>query len=249
MGWLIPGAGHLIQRRWIRGLLLFVSIATLFVLGLLMQGHIYKANGGDILDILGFIGDLGAGGLYILTLAIEWGQGAIAFRNRRLWNEVHDRCRIAELHCGRGRLPHRHREKAMNQLSSSSSSAVSQELLCGETMTVHTHSFQCGSGVRTFCVRCLRHHPSRDYSRHGPLWPLLFRHVPGWHSGGGLGHVADPKIAAVPAFNLIPLRTSSGRRLLPFADKAPESGKAKSPELRLKASSHPSHTNASNTPL
>src|SRR5579864_5067671 len=68
VGWLIPGAGHMIQKRWIRGLLLFVSITTLFVLGLAMQGRIYKANGGDILDILGFIGDVGAGGLYILTL-------------------------------------------------------------------------------------------------------------------------------------------------------------------------------------
>jgi len=79
VGWLIPGAGHIIQRRWIRGLLLLVSIVTLFVLGLMMQGHIYKANGGDILDILGFIGDLGAGGMYIVTLAMNWGQGAIAF--------------------------------------------------------------------------------------------------------------------------------------------------------------------------
>ncbi|MGA2102255.1 MAG: DUF6677 family protein [Candidatus Sulfotelmatobacter sp.] len=79
VGWLIPGAGHLIQKRWIRGALLFVSIVTLFLLGLAMQGRIYKANGGDILDMLGFVGDVGAGGLYILTLANDWGQGAIAF--------------------------------------------------------------------------------------------------------------------------------------------------------------------------
>jgi hypothetical protein len=79
VGWLIPGAGHMIQKRWIRGLLLFVSIVTLFVLGLAMQGRIYKANGGDILDILGFIGDVGAGGLYLISLAMDWGQGAIAF--------------------------------------------------------------------------------------------------------------------------------------------------------------------------
>ena len=79
VGWLIPGAGHMIQKRWIRGGLLFVSIVTLFLLGLGMQGRIYKANGGDILDILGFVGNLGAGGLYIITLAMEWGQGAIQF--------------------------------------------------------------------------------------------------------------------------------------------------------------------------
>jgi hypothetical protein len=79
VGWLIPGAGHMIQKRWIRGGLLFVSIVALFLLGLAMQGRIYKANGGDILDILGFIGDVGAGGLYLLSLAMDWGQGAIAF--------------------------------------------------------------------------------------------------------------------------------------------------------------------------
>ena len=79
IGWLIPGAGHLIQKKWIRGALLLISIVTLFVLGLAMQGRIYKANGGDILEILGFVGDLGAGALYIVTMAMDWGQGAIAF--------------------------------------------------------------------------------------------------------------------------------------------------------------------------
>jgi len=77
IGWLIPGAGHMIQKRWIRGVLLFISIVTLFLLGLAMQGRIYKANGGDILDILGFVGDVGAGALYIITLAMDWGTGAI----------------------------------------------------------------------------------------------------------------------------------------------------------------------------
>lgn len=79
VGWLVPGAGHMIQKRWIRGVLLFVSIVSLFLLGLALQGRIYHANGGDILEILGFIGDIGAGGLYVLTLANDWGQGAIAF--------------------------------------------------------------------------------------------------------------------------------------------------------------------------
>ena len=78
IGWFIPGAGHLIQRRWIRGLLLMGSIVIMFALGLLMQGHVYQPNGGDILDILGFIGDIGAGGLYVLTQAMNWGQGAIS---------------------------------------------------------------------------------------------------------------------------------------------------------------------------
>jgi hypothetical protein len=78
IAWLIPGAGHLVQKRWVRGLLLMFSIITMFLLGLAMQGRVYKPNGGDILDILGFVGDIGAGGLYIVTRAMDWGQGAIA---------------------------------------------------------------------------------------------------------------------------------------------------------------------------
>jgi hypothetical protein len=78
IGWLIPGAGHLIQKRWTRGFLLMGSILIMFVLGLLMQGRIYRPNGGDILDILGFIGDVGAGGLYIVTRALDMGHGIVA---------------------------------------------------------------------------------------------------------------------------------------------------------------------------
>jgi hypothetical protein len=78
IGWLIPGAGHLIQKRWIRGLLLMFSVVTMFVLGVLMQGRIYNPNGGNILDILGFIGDLGAGGLYIASRALDIGHVVVA---------------------------------------------------------------------------------------------------------------------------------------------------------------------------
>src|ERR1700722_6282372 len=78
VGWLIPGAGHLMQKRWIRGGLLLVSIGAMFVLGLMMNGRVYKPNGGDILDILGFVGDLGAGGLYIGARAMELGGGPAA---------------------------------------------------------------------------------------------------------------------------------------------------------------------------
>lgn len=77
IGWFIPGAGHLIQKRWTRGLLILVSIFAMFFLGLAMQGRVYAPNTGDILDMLGFVGDLGAGALYIVTRALDWGQGAI----------------------------------------------------------------------------------------------------------------------------------------------------------------------------
>ena len=78
LGWLIPGAGHLIQRRWVRGVLLMASVITMFVIGLAMQGRVYQPNGGDILDILGFVGDVGAGGLYILSRFNDWGHVVVA---------------------------------------------------------------------------------------------------------------------------------------------------------------------------
>jgi len=78
VGWLIPGAGHIIQKRWIRGLLLMLSIALMFLLGVMMDGHVYKPNGGDILDILGFVGDLGAGALYMVVRILGVGDGASA---------------------------------------------------------------------------------------------------------------------------------------------------------------------------
>jgi hypothetical protein len=76
-GWLLPGLGHLIQRRYIRGVLLMAAIFTMFFAGLGMQGKIYSFNTGDLLDILGFVGDLGAGLLYIVARIMDWGIGNI----------------------------------------------------------------------------------------------------------------------------------------------------------------------------
>src|ERR1700721_4775389 len=73
VGWLIPGGGHILLRRYGRGILLLVSVVVMFLIGLGMQGRIYKPNGGDILDILGFVGDVGAGALYFLSLIMDWG--------------------------------------------------------------------------------------------------------------------------------------------------------------------------------
>lgn len=75
--WLVPGLGHIIQRRYIRGLLLMASIFTMFFVGLGMQGKVYAFNTGDLLDILGFVGDVGTGLLYIAARAMDWGIGNI----------------------------------------------------------------------------------------------------------------------------------------------------------------------------
>jgi len=73
VGWLIPGAGHILLKRYLRGVLLLISIFAMFLIGLAMNGRIYKPNGGDILDILGFVGDVGSGALYFLARIMDWG--------------------------------------------------------------------------------------------------------------------------------------------------------------------------------
>jgi hypothetical protein len=76
-GWIIPGGGHLLQRRWLRGALIFIAITTLFFTGLGMGGKVYTPNTGDLLDMLGFVGDLGAAALYALARIADWGDVAV----------------------------------------------------------------------------------------------------------------------------------------------------------------------------
>lgn len=71
-GWLIPGAGHFLIGKWIRGTLLAVSIIAMFILGLAMQGKLYS-SAQDILDMLGVAGDLGSGLLYFISRVAGWG--------------------------------------------------------------------------------------------------------------------------------------------------------------------------------
>jgi hypothetical protein len=76
-GWLVPGAGHFLLGKWVRGLLLMVSILSMFAIGIALQGKIYSPNTGDPLDMLGFAGDLGAGLLYALARALDWGHATV----------------------------------------------------------------------------------------------------------------------------------------------------------------------------
>lgn len=71
-GWLVPGLGHILLGKWIRGVLLAVSVIGMFAIGLAMKGKIYT-GAQDILELLGMIGDLGNGILFFLGRAFGWG--------------------------------------------------------------------------------------------------------------------------------------------------------------------------------
>ena len=73
LGWLIPGAGHMLLGKWMRGLLIFASIVSMYAIGLGLVGKIYTPNTGEVLDMLGFVGQLGMGALYLLARFFSWG--------------------------------------------------------------------------------------------------------------------------------------------------------------------------------
>lgn len=73
LGWLVPGAGHLLIGKWGRAALLFASILGMYLIGLGLQGKVYTPNSGEVLDMLGFVGQLGMGLLYMLARVFSWG--------------------------------------------------------------------------------------------------------------------------------------------------------------------------------
>jgi hypothetical protein len=72
VGWLVPGAGHFLLRKWYRGALLAASVVGMFAMGIAMQGKLHS-NPHDILDILSLAGDLGNGLLYVVSRALGLG--------------------------------------------------------------------------------------------------------------------------------------------------------------------------------
>lgn len=69
MAWLIPGLGHLMQGRVLRGAVSSLTILLMFILGISIGGHIYglRESGEGLLSSLFGLCDMGSGGLYILS--------------------------------------------------------------------------------------------------------------------------------------------------------------------------------------
>lgn len=76
-GWLVPGAGHFLLRKWGRGALLLVSVVAMFSIGLALQGKVYVPNTSELLDILNFAGDLGTGLLYFIARTMDLGAASV----------------------------------------------------------------------------------------------------------------------------------------------------------------------------
>ena len=70
-GWIIPGLGHLMLRRWSKAAVYFLCVGGLACAGLAMRGGVFGASSEDLFDRLGFFADLGAGVFYFLAHQIQ----------------------------------------------------------------------------------------------------------------------------------------------------------------------------------
>jgi hypothetical protein len=77
LGWILPGLGHALNKKYIRALIFFVSIFAMTGLGLLMRGRIYPFQTENPLTILAFFADLGNGLFYGLSRLLSWGPGEL----------------------------------------------------------------------------------------------------------------------------------------------------------------------------
>ncbi len=77
LSWLVPGLGHIILKKYTRGLVFFICICCMAALGLLIGGKIYSFQTENPLTILAFFSDLGIGSLYFLSKIFPFGLGDI----------------------------------------------------------------------------------------------------------------------------------------------------------------------------
>ncbi|NBO63793.1 MAG: hypothetical protein EBU88_02880 [Acidobacteria bacterium] len=69
---ILPGLGHILLGRWVRGLLLGVAISLLFVIGLLMEGHLFKPEKEWLTWFFSLL-DAGLGLPYFVCFFADWG--------------------------------------------------------------------------------------------------------------------------------------------------------------------------------
>ena len=64
---LLPGLGHAILQKWDRAVVFFLSICTMFYIGIWLQGRIFGPEFSDLFAILKFLADAGSGLLYWIS--------------------------------------------------------------------------------------------------------------------------------------------------------------------------------------
>src|SRR5437867_4960963 len=74
-GLIVPGLGHVLLKRWVRGLILAACIVAMFALGLGMQGKLYDLTVAEPLQFFALFADVGVGLPYFMAARMGLGAG------------------------------------------------------------------------------------------------------------------------------------------------------------------------------
>jgi hypothetical protein len=69
--WLVPGLGHILLRRWIKGVAFFIAVAGLALAGYAMRGDAFAPGSDGPFGTLGFLADAGSGVFYFASRWLE----------------------------------------------------------------------------------------------------------------------------------------------------------------------------------
>lgn len=75
--WAVPGAGHFWLGRAQKGAVFLVSLLTMFVTGLLLQGRLFPFELGEPLVALAAVANAGLGLPWIIGRALDLGSGVV----------------------------------------------------------------------------------------------------------------------------------------------------------------------------
>lgn len=77
VAWIVPGAGHLWQGRWPKGVVFLVALPAMFAIGLALKGRLFPFEIAQPLVGLAALATLGNGLPYFLARVMGLGQGVV----------------------------------------------------------------------------------------------------------------------------------------------------------------------------
>ena len=76
-GWLVPGLGHVMLRRWWHGFIFMMIVTTMFGLGLYLDGELFRLDVSRPLTLLSGLAEMGVGLPYFSARMLELGVGQV----------------------------------------------------------------------------------------------------------------------------------------------------------------------------
>ena len=70
-GWFVPGLGQVLAGRWGRGIVFFLTVASLALTGYFQRGFVFVGHFNSPFGLLGFLADASSGVFYLVWKVFE----------------------------------------------------------------------------------------------------------------------------------------------------------------------------------